>query len=124
MDTRPQTLLVVEDEVFIRMSAVAALEDAGFTVLEAANSAEALAVMARHDEITILLTDVTMPGPMDGLALVTRTQHDYPAIRSIVISANSSAEAAGKAGAQGFVAKPYLANTIVQAVHDTILRSA
>ena len=116
-------MLVVEDEFFIRMSAIATLEDAGFTVLEAANSAEALEVMGHHHaEICVLLTDVTMPGRMDGLALVAQTLRDYPAIRSILVSANISAAQASHAGALGFVTKPYMGQTIVQAVRDTMLR--
>ena len=118
----PLTILVVEDEPLIRMSAVAALQDAGYWVLEAQNSAEALDILARHSEISILVTDVRMPGRMDGLALVTWVQLNNPAIRSIVVSGNATDAQAGKAGAFGFVAKPYLPNTIIQAVHDTVLR--
>jgi DNA-binding NtrC family response regulator len=120
--TDPLTILVVEDEIFIRMSAVAALEDAGYWVLEARNSAAALTVLARHSEIAILVTDVRMPGRMDGLALVAWVLLNNPAIRSIVVSANATAAQAGKAGAFGFVSKPYLPDTIIQAVHDTVLR--
>ena len=116
-----QTILVVEDELFIRMSTVAALEDEGFLVLAARNSAEALKVLSRHSETNILMTDVRMPGPMDGLALVAQVQIDHPAIRSIVVSGNATAEQARNAGASGFVAKPYLAKTMVQAVHDIVL---
>ena len=118
-----QTILVVEDEPLIRMSAVAALRDAGYWVLEAQNSAEALDVLSRHSEISILVTDVRMPGDMDGLALVTWVQLNNPAIRSIVVSANATAAEAGKAGALGFVRKPYLPDTIIQAVHDTVLHA-
>lgn len=117
-----QSILVVEDDAIIRMSSVATLEDAGFRVYEAKNSADALEMMARHDDIEILLTDVRMPGGMDGLALVTRTQKDYPAIRAIVISGNATAEQACDAGASGFVAKPYLPHTILRAIHDTVFR--
>jgi CheY-like chemotaxis protein len=115
------TILVVEDEFFIRMSAVAALEDEGFVVLAAKNGAEALEVLLRHSETNILMTDVRMPGPMDGLALIAQVQIDHPAIRSIVVSGNATAEQARNAGASGFVAKPYLATTMVQAVHDIVL---
>ena len=118
----PRTILVVEDEPLIRMSAVATLEDAGYWVLEAKDSAEALDVLSRHAEVSILVTDVRMPGSMDGLALVTWVHLNNPAIRSIIVSANATQAEAGKAGAVGFVAKPYLPNTIVQAVHDTVLR--
>ena len=117
-----QTILVVEDEFFIRMSAVATLEDAGFVVLEAKNSLEALDILSRHVETSVLMTDVRMPGLMNGLALIAQVQIDYPAIRSIVVSGNTSAEQARDAGAFGFVAKPYLSKTLVQAAHDTASR--
>jgi DNA-binding NtrC family response regulator len=117
-----KTILVVEDEPFIRMSAVATLQDAGFWVLEAKDSAEALELLPRHPEVSIMVTDVRMPGLMDGLALVAQVLVDSPAIRSIVVSGNATAAEAGKAGAFGFVRKPYLPKTIVQAVQDTVLR--
>src|ERR1043166_3705532 len=91
-----QTILVVEDEALIRMSAVAALEDAGFTVLEACNSAEALMILAEHDEIGVLLTDVFMPGRQDGLALVAQARRDFPLVRAIIVSAHASADQAGR----------------------------
>ena len=117
-----RTILVVEDEFFIRVSAVAILEDAGFFVLEAKNSLEALDILSRHSETDVLMTDVRMPGLMDGLALVAQVQIDHPTIRCIVVSGNTSAEQARNAGAFGFVAKPYLAKSIVQAAHDTASR--
>ena len=113
-----RTILVVEDELFIRMSAVGALQDEGFLVLEAKNSAEALNVLSRHSETNILMTDVRMPGPMDGLALIAQVHIDHPEICSIVVSGNASAQQARNAGAFGFVAKPYLLKTMVQAVND------
>lgn len=111
-----QTVLVVEDEVFIRMSAVASLEDAGLDVLDAANSAEALVLLARHAEICVIVTDVRMPGAMDGLALVSRICRDHPVIRAVVVSGNPTAAQAYKAGAAKFVAKPYLTSQLVDAV--------
>jgi CheY-like chemotaxis protein len=119
-----KTVLVVEDEAIIRMSVVASLEDAGFAVLEAQNSAEALEQLAQHAEIDILLTDVRMPGPMNGLALVAQAHRDYPAIPAIVMSGNTSAEEARHAGASGFVAKPYALRVIVQMVCEAAWRLA
>ena len=113
-----KTILVVEDEPLIRMSAVATLEDAGFRVLEAQNSAEAIEILALHAEISIMVTDVRMPGLMDGLALVAQVCLTHPTIRSIVVSGNVSSEQASHVGALGFVAKPYVAETIIQAVHE------
>jgi DNA-binding NtrC family response regulator len=118
METREnrQTILVVEDEALIRMSTVALLEDAGLCVLEAANSAEALRILGQHGEISVLVTDVRMPGTMDGLALVSRVQRDHPVIRSVVVSGNATATEAYKAGAARFIAKPYLVQNVIQAV--------
>jgi len=113
-----RTVLVVEDEFYIRMSAVGALEDEGFLVLEAKNSADALNILSRHSETSILMTDVRMPGFMDGLALVAQVHIDHPEICSIVVSGDASAQQARNAGASGFVAKPYLMKTMVQAAHD------
>ena len=117
-----RTILVVEDEALIRMSTVATLEDAGYCVLEAQNSPEALVILSRHAEISILLTDVRMGGSMNGLALVAQVRLDHPAIRAIVVSGTTTATEAIDAGALGFLTKPYMAHTLVQAVHDTVLR--
>jgi DNA-binding NtrC family response regulator len=68
------------------------------------------------------MTDVRMPGTMDGLGLVARVQRDHPDIRSIVVSSNSSAEEACNAGAIGFLPKPYMAHSLVHAINDLILR--
>jgi DNA-binding NtrC family response regulator len=121
-NTAQHMILVVEDEAIIRMSTVAALEDAGYGVFEAQNSNQALEQLAQHAEISVLLTDVRMPGRMNGLALVTQVQRDYPAIRSIVMSAHTTAEEANQAGALRFVLKPYMPQTIVWAVRDAVMR--
>jgi two-component system, response regulator PdtaR len=112
------TILMVEDEVLIRMSAAATLVDAGFEVLEASSSAQALKVLLEHKEVGVLMTDVRLPGEMDGLDLVACVQRSYPAIRSIVVSGNSSAGEAHDAGAAGFLSKPYMAPTLVRAIND------
>jgi DNA-binding NtrC family response regulator len=119
----PRTVLVVEDEAIIRMCSVSTLEDAGYCVIEAGNSTEALAILARPNVISIMMTDVQMPGGMSGLALVARVMLDRPDIRSIVVSANTSVQAACDAGALNMLAKPYLAQTLIDAIHDTALRS-
>jgi DNA-binding NtrC family response regulator len=119
--TNQRTILIVEDEPIIRMSAVATLQDAGFSVLEARNSAEAIRTLAHHPEISILITDVRMPGHMDGLALVAQVRLDHPDIRSIIVSDNLHAQQAANAGAVGFVQKPHLPQTMVQVVRDTTL---
>jgi CheY-like chemotaxis protein len=102
-----QTVLVVEDEAIIRMSTAVALEDAGFHVLEACNSAEALEILALYSDIAAVVTDVRMPGGMDGLCLVAQMKREYPHIRTLVVSGNTAASDAYDAGATAFIGKPY-----------------
>ncbi|MBB3543830.1 response regulator [Rhizobium sp. BK399] len=63
------TVLVVEDEPLLRLAIVANLQDEGFTVLEASGAAAAIGIIENHPEITLLFTDIDMPGTMDGLLL-------------------------------------------------------
>ena len=117
------TVLVVEDEALIRMSAIVSLEDAGLCVLEARNSAEALYVLAQHNEISVMVTDVRMPGAMDGLGLVSRVQRDHPIIRTIVVSGNATASQAYMAGAAGFHCQALSWRTSWSARSKTLWRS-
>jgi DNA-binding NtrC family response regulator len=118
---KPQTvILIVEDEAIIRMSSVATLEDAGFGIVEAGSAAEALHLLLKHEEISILMTDVRLAGELDGLELVSTVRRLHPAIRSLVVSGNSSKREARDAGALGFLAKPFMAHSLVLAVQDLI----
>lgn len=118
------TVLIVEDEVLIRMSSAATLEDAGFDVLEASSSAEALQVLRQHGEIAVLMTDVRLPGEMDGLDLVACVRRRHPTIRALVVSGNTSSREAGEAGAFGFLPKPYMAHSLINAVRKLIQGAA
>jgi DNA-binding NtrC family response regulator len=115
-----RTILVVEDEALIRLAVVELLKDAGYRVIEAGNSADALTLLAANSQISVVLTDVDMPGRLDGLGLVGLVQRDRPSIRSIVVSGSTSAKDAISAGAAAFVPKPYLAKAIVGAVFETL----
>lgn len=116
----PQTVLIVEDEVLIRMSSAAALEDAGFLTLEVGSSAEALEMLLSNSDITLMMTDVRMPGTMDGLGLVELVSRNHPAIRSMVVSGTTSAAEAGNAGALGYLSKPYMAHSLVLAMNNMV----
>lgn len=61
--------LVVDDEVFARLLAVQILLDEGCIVLEADDAEQGLKVLGQNDDVTLLFTDISMPGAMDGLAL-------------------------------------------------------
>jgi len=113
-------ILVVEDESLIRMHVVCLLEDEGFSVLEAQHSTEAMSALTKHPDVCVLVTDVRMPGRIDGLGLVRHTRENYPHIQSVVVSGDTSEADALSAGAVRFIPKPYLPTTIVAAVRELL----
>jgi len=86
-DTRP--LLVVEDDGLIRMDLVFMLQDMGYSVIEAADADQALAILDTTD-VGALLTDIDMPGSIDGLTLAQLTAGRRPNTGIVVISGRYS----------------------------------
>ena len=86
LPARCPTILVVEDEVLIRMSLAWHLRDQGFPVLEAAHAEEAMAILASVVAVDVLLTDVHLPGAMNGFALARWAQAQRPGLRVIITS--------------------------------------
>src|ERR1700712_1678027 len=79
-------VLVVEDEMVLRMRAVDIVEDAGFNPVEAVNADEAMAILEARSDISLLFTDIQMPGTMDGLKLAHAVHDRWPAIKIILVS--------------------------------------
>jgi CheY-like chemotaxis protein len=84
---RPSSVvLVVDDEEVLRSLAVDLIEDAGFEALAAANADQAIAILEKRSDITLLFTDVQMPGSMDGLKLAHAVRNRWPPIKIIIVS--------------------------------------
>jgi CheY-like chemotaxis protein len=81
--------LVVEDEPLPRMLAVEVVEAAGFTAIEARDADEAVVLLESRTDITLLFTDINMPGSMDGLKLAHGVRDRWPPSRSWLCRANS-----------------------------------
>src|ERR1700729_531842 len=79
-------ILIVEDEALVRLSAVDMLEDAGFRMIEAVNSEQALELLAADSDVQLLFTDVNMPGTIDGLALARQVRDRWPHIGIMIAS--------------------------------------
>ena len=82
----PQVVLVVEDEMLLRMKAVDMVEDAGYISAEAIDADEALAILQSRSDIALLFTDVQMPGSMNGLQLAHAVRERWPPIKIILAS--------------------------------------
>ncbi|MET0431671.1 MAG: response regulator [Hyphomicrobium sp.] len=76
----------MEDEVLIRLHLAEELRDAGYTVIEAASGDEAVTLLSSLSDIGLVLTDIRMPGIVDGLALAQWTRAKFPAIKIVVVS--------------------------------------
>src|SRR5579872_1715818 len=79
-------VLVVEDEALIRLLAVDLLEEEGFSVLEATDAANALQLLEKREDVSVLFTDIQMPGAMNGLDLAARVHERWPNIRLLLTS--------------------------------------
>ena len=79
-------VLVVEDEMVLRMRAVDIVEDAGFTAVQAVNADEALSILESRSDISLLFSDIQMPGSMDGLKLAHAVHDRWPGIKIILVS--------------------------------------
>ena len=82
----PAVVLVVEDEMLLRMRTVDMVEDAGFTSIEAVDADEAVAILESRSDIALLFTDIQMPGSMDGLRLAHAVHARWPPIKIILVS--------------------------------------
>src|SRR6195256_6353728 len=99
-------VLVVEDEMVLRMRAVDIVEDAGFEAVEAVNADEALAILESRSDISLLFSDIQMPGSIDGLKLAHAVHERWPAIKIILVSGEVNLADADKPAHSRFFGKP------------------
>jgi CheY-like chemotaxis protein len=105
---RPVAVLVVEDDILVRLTAADYLRDAGYSVIEAANGAEALDVFASGEPVDVVFTDVQMPGAMDGLMLARWVRDHRPETEVLVTSGKSGdGVSSGLIAGDAFFPKPY-----------------
>jgi CheY-like chemotaxis protein len=101
----PPLILVVEDDPLLRSYLADELRDSGFRVVQAANADEALSYMHAHSDVSLVMTDVQMPGSLDGLEMAAKLRDAYPDMPVIITSGNAHPDAARGLGT--FIAKPY-----------------
>jgi len=99
-------VLVVEDEMVLRMRAADIVEDAGFCAVEAVNADEAIAVLESRSDIALLFTDIQMPGSMDGLKLAHAVHSRWPDIGIILVSGHVKPSDAERPTDSRFFSKP------------------
>jgi len=121
-DQQP-VLIVVEDDDLVRLTLVDALVDAGFDVLEAAEAETALALVCDRPDIAAMLTDISLPGEVDGFALARAARLIRPALPVVYASGRFAADDRGQAveGAV-FLAKPFPVALADRTLRDLVAR--
>jgi CheY-like chemotaxis protein len=113
-----QTILVVEDEVMIRLLMADVLREEGYLVIEAASGDEAMDILLSGQDIDLIVTDVRMPGQTDGMALTAFSKRVNPDRPVIVVSGHLPPEAADSA--DEFLQKPYVPSTFLKVITKLI----
>ncbi|KQS71777.1 hypothetical protein ASG39_21255 [Rhizobium sp. Leaf371] len=111
---QPLKVLVVEDEMILLVDIVDLVEDNGHATLEAQNADVAMGLLERHADIDVLITDIDMPGSMDGLELARRARAIYPDIAVVVISGKWHASNDDVPPGGRFIPKPYPRSAITE----------
>jgi CheY-like chemotaxis protein len=107
VETKGPVVLIVEDEFLLRMDAVNMIAAAGFEVVEAANADEAIEILESRRDITVVFTDIQMPGSMDGLKLARAVRGRWPPIKIVATSGQLDVRETDLPEGGRFLAKPY-----------------
>jgi two-component sensor histidine kinase/CheY-like chemotaxis protein len=113
-------VLVVEDEMVLRMRAVDIVEDAGFTAIEAANADQAISVLEARSDISLLFSDIQMPGSIDGLKLAHAVHERWPDIKIILVSGQINPSMDEKPKDSRFFGKPIDSEQMIVELQDMI----
>ncbi|MDT7810415.1 MAG: hypothetical protein QOJ42_331 [Acidobacteriaceae bacterium] len=122
--TIPPNVLVVEDEMLLRMRAVDIVEDAGFKAVEAVNADEALSILESRSDISLLFSDIQMPGTMDGLKLAHAVHDRWPSIKIILVSGQVRPSDEDKPADSRFFGKPLEVKQMVAELKDMVAAGA
>jgi CheY-like chemotaxis protein len=112
----PAVVLLVEDEPLVRMVAADVLYEAGYRVLEAADADEALEILSVRPDVRVLVTDVKMPGEIDGIKLAHIVAKRWPQMSILVTSGHAQPGAGDLPGGALFLEKPYYPSQLTGAV--------
>ncbi|MEA2935298.1 MAG: hypothetical protein QOD74_1944, partial [Variibacter sp.] len=113
-------VLVVEDEMVLRMRAVDIVEDAGFTAVEAVSADEALAILESRSDISLLFSDIQMPGSIDGLKLAHAVHDRWPSIKIVLVSGLVKVSDAEKPTDSRFFGKPLDVQRMIAELQEMI----
>jgi DNA-binding NtrC family response regulator len=109
-------ILVVEDEPIILLATADDLRDVGFTVYEASNADAALRALDSHPNITVVFTDIDMPGSMSGLRLSFAVHERWPPMKIIITSGMKNLAGDLMPAGGVFLSKPYSTLSLIETI--------
>ena len=113
-------VLVVEDELLLRMDAVDMIAAAGFEVVEAGDADEAIEILETRSDIAVVFTDIQMPGTMDGLRLARAVRGRWPPIKIVATSGHLTVTETDLPEGGRFLPKPYSAVDVTCVLREVI----
>jgi CheY-like chemotaxis protein len=112
---RRPTVLLVEDEILLSDVVAEELEAAGYQVLTALTGEEALMLLEAQDSVDLLLTDVRLPGGVDGWQVAAAARRTFPAL-PVIYAVGYPVDQPRKASGSRFVSKPYCSAAVFEAI--------
>ena len=119
---KPDVILLVDDEALVRMVGADILTDADFRGIDAVNADEALAMLEARSDVRVLVTDVEMPGALDGFTLARLVDKTWPQIGIVVVSGRAQPAEGDLPPKALFLGKPYTPDALVKAVRSILPR--
>lgn len=110
----------MEDDPLLRMLAVEVVEEAGFVALEAGNADEAVALLESRPDISLLFTDIGIPGSMDGLKLAHAVRDRWPPLKILIVSGKVRVQPSQLPSNSCFVGKPYRTAVMVSELRSLV----
>ena len=114
------TIMIVEDELLLRLDLANQLRSAGFEIIEAQSGDEAVKILATNIDVDLILTDIRMPGQVDGLGLVSFVKRQERRIKVILLSAYVEADSDSPADAS--FAKPVRIEVLLAKIRQLLTR--
>lgn len=111
-------VLIVEDEFLLRMDAVEMIAAAGFEVVDAENADQAIEILETRPDITVVFTDIQMPGSMDGLKLARAVRGRWPPVKIVATSGHINVAETDLPDGGRFLPKPYSPDQITDLLRE------
>jgi CheY-like chemotaxis protein len=118
-EPKPATVLLAEDEILTRLWMADTLRLAGYTVLEAATAEEAKQLLTAFGEVSLIFSDIQMPGKMNGAELARFVRATYPGM-PVILTSGAVAPPVDNDCSMAFVPKPYAPEDVLQRIEELL----